>query len=83
MALIDTYRRSVNRDVPQRTTVVTMGFPSWLTLLFIGLKLTGYIDWSWLWVGSPIWIALLADCVVILCAIVVLIVVQMCDKRKR
>ncbi len=24
-----------------------------LTLLFIGLKLTGYIDWSWLAVLSP------------------------------
>ena len=27
-----------------------------LTVLFIGLKLTGYIAWSWLWVLSPLWI---------------------------
>lgn len=27
-----------------------------LTILFIGLKLTHYIDWSWWWVLSPIWI---------------------------
>lgn len=27
-----------------------------LTVLFIGLKLTGYIDWSWWWVLSPLWI---------------------------
>lgn len=27
-----------------------------LTLLFIGLKLTGYIMWSWWWVLSPLWI---------------------------
>jgi hypothetical protein len=27
-----------------------------LTVLFVGLKLTGYITWSWLWVLSPIWI---------------------------
>ena len=27
-----------------------------LTLLFIGLKLTGYIHWSWWWVLSPEWI---------------------------
>jgi len=27
-----------------------------LTTLFIGLKLTGYIDWSWWWVLAPIWI---------------------------
>jgi len=24
-----------------------------LTILFIALKLTGYIDWSWFWVLSP------------------------------
>jgi len=27
-----------------------------LTLLFIALKLTGFIAWSWLWVLSPLWI---------------------------
>jgi hypothetical protein len=30
-----------------------------LTLLFIALKLTGYISWSWWWVLSPMWIPLL------------------------
>ena len=24
-----------------------------LTILFVGLKLTNYIDWSWWWVLSP------------------------------
>lgn len=33
-----------------------IGFGGLLTLLFIGLKLTGYITWSWLWVLSPLWI---------------------------
>lgn len=27
-----------------------------LTLLFIGLKLTNVIDWSWIWVLSPLWL---------------------------
>ena len=31
-----------------------------LTVLFVGLKLTNYIDWSWWWVVSPIWISFLA-----------------------
>jgi len=35
-----------------------IGFAGLLTVLFIGLKLTGYIDWSWLWVLSPLWISL-------------------------
>lgn len=33
-----------------------IGFVGLLTILFIGLKLTGTIDWSWWWVLSPIWI---------------------------
>lgn len=27
-----------------------------LTVLFVGLKLTNYIDWSWWWVLAPLWI---------------------------
>ena len=30
-----------------------MGLLEALTLIFIVLKLTGYIDWSWFWVLSP------------------------------
>lgn len=33
-----------------------IGFFGLLTVLFIGLKLTGYIAWSWWWVLSPLWI---------------------------
>lgn len=33
-----------------------MGFISVLTLIFIVLKLTNNISWSWIWVLSPIWI---------------------------
>ena len=33
-----------------------MSFPHWLTLLFIGLKLTRQISWPWIWVVSPVWI---------------------------
>jgi hypothetical protein len=34
-----------------------IGFFGLLTVLFVGLKLTGFIDWSWWWVFSPLWIA--------------------------
>lgn len=30
-----------------------------LTVLFIALKLTGFIKWSWLWVLSPLWISVI------------------------
>ncbi|MFW6122494.1 MAG: hypothetical protein ACOC80_16560 [Petrotogales bacterium] len=37
-------------------TRTTFPWVFFLTILFIGLKLTGHITWSWLWVLSPIWI---------------------------
>lgn len=30
-----------------------------LLILFIGLKLTGFIDWSWWWVLSPLWVCII------------------------
>ena len=30
-------------------------FLSILALIFITLKLTGYISWSWWWVTAPLW----------------------------
>jgi hypothetical protein len=41
------------------TTSSGIGFPGLLTVLFIGLKLTGYITWPWVWVLSPMWISAL------------------------
>lgn len=33
-----------------------MSFMPLLALLFIGLKLTNYIDWSWWWVTAPLYV---------------------------
>lgn len=35
-----------------------VGFSGLLTIVFIVLKLTKVIDWSWVWVLSPTWIAI-------------------------
>lgn len=32
-----------------------IGFGTLLFLIFLTLKLTGYIDWSWWWVAAPLW----------------------------
>lgn len=37
----------------------SLGFASILTLIFIVLKLCKIINWSWIWVLSPIWIFVL------------------------
>lgn len=34
-----------------------IGFAGLLTVVFIVLKLTGVIAWSWWWVLSPLWIS--------------------------
>ena len=34
------------------------GFFGLLTIVFITLKLTGYITWSWWWVLAPMWMPL-------------------------
>jgi hypothetical protein len=35
-----------------------MGIGTILFLIFMTLKLTGDIDWSWWWVTAPLWIPL-------------------------
>ena len=39
-----------------KNTSSGVGFGGLLTILFIGLKLGGIINWSWWWVLSPIWL---------------------------
>lgn len=42
-----------------------IGFFGLLTVLFIGLKLTGYIAWSWVWVLAQLWISILIGIVLV------------------
>ena len=44
-----------------------IGFGSILFIVFLVLKLTNVIDWSWWWVFAPIWISV---CILIICVIV-------------
>ena len=46
-----------------------IGFCGLLTIAFIVLKLTGYINWSWWWVLSPLWIEVAIGLLVILIAL--------------
>lgn len=42
-----------------------IGFVGLLTILFIALKLCNVIQWSWVWVLSPIWISALLVAVIL------------------
>ena len=57
-----------------------IGFVGLLTILFVGLKLTNYIDWSWGWVLSPIWISGLS---VLTIFVIMLAVVALTENNKR
>ena len=56
---------------------VGLGFVDALTILFIALKLTGVIEWKWIWVLSPIWISI---SVLILIAVIFLVVSSLIDR---
>jgi len=40
----------------ERVTSSGISFSSVLFIVFIVLKLTKVIDWSWWWVSSPLWL---------------------------
>lgn len=46
----------MSNNTNNTTSTGGIGFVDLLTIVFITLKLTGYITWSWWWVLSPIWI---------------------------
>lgn len=48
-----------------------IGFFGLLSIVFITLKLTGYIDWSWWLVLSPIWVVIAILILIIVLAAVV------------
>jgi len=46
-----------------------IGFPAVLFIVFLILKLTKVITWSWWWVSAPLWIpAILAGVFIVLVA---------------
>ena len=49
-----------------------VGFTGLLTIVFIVLKLLGFITWSWVWVLSPIWI----EAILVVLLLVVLIILD-------
>lgn len=59
------------------TTTGGIGFTGLLGIVFIVLKLTGVINWSWVWVLCPFWIG------IVLCAVIVLVILGYTIARDR
>lgn len=48
-----------------------IGFFGLLAIVFITLKLTGYITWSWWWVLAPLWGPLAVVLVIFLMIVII------------
>lgn len=53
-----------------------------LFIVFLVLKLTGTIDWSWWWVTSPLWIPFAAAAVILGIVGVIAIIIEYINVRK-
>ena len=55
-----------------------IGFFGLLAIVFITLKLMGYITWSWWWVLAPLW----APLVVVLAIFLVIIIFALAERKR-
>ena len=63
-------------------TVVRPSLLTILGVLFIILKLTGYISWSWFWVLSPLLLKLILKAVFIIVTIIITIILAVDENMK-
>lgn len=59
-----------------------IGFTGLLTVLFIALKLTHHVGWSWWWVLSPIWISASVTVVIVVLVLLIALVASSIKDRK-
>jgi hypothetical protein len=62
---------------PKSSSSSGIGITGVLFVVFLVLKLTGNIDWSWWWVTSPLWIpiALLGSIFIVAVFIIILLLI--------
>ena len=65
------YNMSYRSDNNRNSSSGGIGFVGMLTIVFIVLKLCKVINWSWLWVLSPLWISTAIAVLLIVIAVVI------------
>ena len=70
---------TLNNNNP-KNTYSGVSFTGLLTIVFITLKLVGVIDWSWWWVISPTWIAIVLAIVIYLIVFIYLFIKKLKEK---
>lgn len=72
----------MNNDSNNSSKAGGIGFLGLLALIFITLKLTGVISWSWLWVLAPLWIPTALVIVILVVALIVLLVKEVAKRSE-
>ena len=57
------------------STGLGIGFIELLTLLFVAGKIFGFLDWSWWWVLSPLWISALVGLVIVIIILIIVAII--------
>ena len=60
-----------------------LGLSGVLTVVFVVLKLVGVINWSWVWVLSPLWISISLSIVIITAAVIIMLLADKNEDRKK
>ena len=58
-----------------------ISFAGLLTIVFVALKLTHVIDWSWWWVVSPLLVSIALALVILAITGIVILCIRASDKR--
>jgi len=70
--------QTINKKVMSNTSNSSsgLGLGTVLFLIFMVLKLTNYIDWSWWWVTSPLWIPIAIIGIVGIIALIIAVLLK-------
>lgn len=73
-----------NNNTTARTmgfSLCTMGFITFI--VFLILKLTNVVDWSWFWIWFPLWVPIAASAAVgLICLLVLCIIVKVQERNQ-
>ena len=58
-----------------------LGLGTILTIIFVVLKLVGVIEWSWVWVLSPIWITVALSFVLLLIGLLLVVIAAIIENK--
>ena len=58
------------------STTTGIGLPGLVFIVFLVLKLTKVIDWSWWWVTAPLWGVIPIILIVVICQVIFLAIAK-------